>query len=112
MLGYKALRRTDFVPALVVAGFLLLAIPSHWPYVFYVLLRLTVCAIGLYLARTSFLAGRTVWVWIFGVVAVVFNPILSMRMHRSDWSTLDMIVAAIFILWVIASIMRDRKGLG
>jgi len=112
LFDHKALRKTAFVPALVAAGFLLLAASSLWPYAFYVLLRVTVCAIGLYLARTSFLAGKTMWVWVFGAVAVVFNPILPMRMHRSDWSTLNVIAAGIFIVWVIASIVRDKKGLG
>lgn len=112
LFDYRTLKKGEFVPALVAAGFLLLAAASHWPYAFYILLRVTVCVIGLYLARNSFVAGRTLWVWVFGAVAVVFNPILPMRMHRSDWSILNMIAAALFILWVVASIVRGRKGVG
>lgn len=105
------LRKTDVAPALLAMAFLLFAIPFQWPYAFYVLLRVTVCAIGLYLARTSFLMGRTMWVLIFGAVAVVFNLILPMRLHRWDWSKLNMIAAGIFILWVITSIARDKRGI-
>jgi len=103
--------RPDFVVAAVAAGFRLLAVSSHWPYSFYVLMRITVCAIAIYLGYNSFVAGRTMWVWVLGSVAVLFNPVLPIRMHRSDLRTLDMIGASIFILWVIATLVRDRSGL-
>jgi hypothetical protein len=106
---YQTLKRTAFIPALVAAGFLLLAAFSHWPYAFYILLRVTVCAIGLYLAHNSFVAGRTLWVWIFGAVAVLFNPLVPMRMHRSDWSIVNIIAASIFIAWLAASVVRGRN---
>jgi hypothetical protein len=111
MKPYRTLNKTGFLPAAIAAGFLLLAVFSHWPYSFYVLMRLTVCGIAVYLAHESFVAGRTVWVWVLGAVAVLFNPILPVRMHRSDWSTLDIIASSIFVLWVIAFFLRDRKWL-
>jgi hypothetical protein len=111
LFDYRTLNKTGFIPAALAAGFLLLAVSSHWPYSFYVLMRLTVCAISIYLTHKSFGAGRTVWVWVLGAVAVLFNPVLPMRMHRSDWSTLDLIAASIFVLWVITSLLRDRNGL-
>jgi hypothetical protein len=110
LLSSQALKRNELVPALVAAVFLLLAAISRWPYVFYILLRLTVCAIGLYLARTAHTTKRMFWVWVFGAIAVTFNPILPLRMHRSDWSTLNVISATIFVAWVITSILQNRKG--
>jgi hypothetical protein len=106
----RTLSKTGVFPAALAAGFLLLAVSSHWRYSFYVLMRLTVCAIAIYLAHKSFVAGRTVWVLALGAVAVLFNPVRPIRMRRSDWSTLDVIAASVFILWVMASLQRDRKA--
>jgi hypothetical protein len=96
------------IPALVAAGFLLLAAFSHWPYFVYVLLRLTICAVALYLANIDLKAKRKIWVWSFGAIAVLFNPVIPMRMHRSDWGNLNMIAASVFALWIAASLMRSR----
>lgn len=110
LFDYRTHSKTGLFPAALAAGFLLLAVSSRWPYSFYVLMRLTVCAIAIYLAHSSFVAGRTVWVLALGAVAVLFNPVLPMRMHRSDWSTLDMIGASVFVLWAIVSLLQVRKG--
>ena len=110
LLNRRIYENGGFIAALVAAGFLLVAAFSHWPYFFYVLLRLTVCAIALYLAHHAFSAERKAWVWVFGAVAVLFNPLIPMRMHRSDWSNVNLIAAAIFVSWIAASLMRSRKG--
>jgi hypothetical protein len=109
LLSSQSLRRNEIVSALVAAAFLLLAALSRWPYVFYILLRIAVCAIGLYLAHTAYITKRMFWVWVFGAIAVTFNPILPLRMHRSDWSTLNVISATIFGAWVITSVLQSRK---
>jgi hypothetical protein len=107
--SYRTLRDASVLPAALAAGFLSLAVSSRWPYSFYVLMRLTVCAIGLYLAHKSFIDGRKAWAWILGCVAVLFNPLVPMRMHRSDWSTIDIIAASIFVLWALMSVLQHRK---
>ena len=108
MLTRRFLERDGFIAALVAAAFLLLAAFSHWPYFFYVLLRVTVCAIALYLAHNAFTVQRKAWMWVFGAVAVLFNPVFPMRMHRSDWSNINVIAAVIFVAWIAASLMRSR----
>ena len=67
----RILNKTGLLPAALAAGFLLLAVSSHWPYSFYVLMRLTVCAIAIHLAHKSFVAGTTMRGWIIGAVAVL-----------------------------------------
>jgi len=109
LLNRRVIESNGLIPAIVAGGFLLLALPSHWPYFFYVLMRLTVCAIALYLAHNAFTGSRKMWVWLFGAIAVLFNPLIPIRMHRSDWSALDMIAASIFALWLMVSLFRDRK---
>jgi hypothetical protein len=110
LLNRRFVERDGFIAAFGAAGILLLAVFSHWPYFFYVLLRLTVCAVALYLAHNAFTAERKVWVGVFGCVAVLFNPIIPMRMHRSDWSNINVIAATIFLCWIAASLVRRGGG--
>jgi hypothetical protein len=110
MQNRRLFERDGLMAAFVAAGVLLLAAFSHWPYLFYVLLRLTICAIALYLAHSAFTDARKVRVWAFGALAVLFNPIIPMRMHRSDWSIVNLIAAAVFVFWIAASLMRGRKA--
>lgn len=105
--SFLARTRGD-LPSALAAGFLLIAVSSHWPYFFYVLMRFTVCGSAVYLAHRSLAETRPPWPWILGAVAVLFNPILPVRMHRSDWSSIDVITAFIFLLWLVLSILRNR----
>lgn len=102
--------RDGFIAALGAIAFLFVAAFSHWPYSFYVLLRVTICAIGLYLAHCSFVAERKLWVWVFGAVALLFNPIIPMRMHRSDWSNINLIAALVFVSWIVVSLLQKNEG--
>ena len=45
--------------------------------------------------------GSVGWPWILGGMAVLFNPIVPIRMHRSDWQIVDF-VAAITLLAFVA----------
>jgi hypothetical protein len=108
--NYRSINKSGFLPATIAATFLILAVSSHWPYFFYVLMRLTVCAIAAYLAHSYFVAARKLWLWVFGAVAILFNPVVPMRMHRSDWSVLDMISASVFVVWMVASLIGGRKA--
>ncbi len=110
MFDFGTIKKGELIPALAAASFLLFASQSHWPYAFYVLLRVAVCTIGIYLALTAFVAGRVLWVWLIGAVAVVFNPIVPVRMHRSDWGVLNDIAAFLFIFWAVASLVRGMRG--
>jgi hypothetical protein len=101
--------KASYLPAVFAATFLVLAVSSHWPYFFYILMRLTICGASIYLSRNSFLLGSKLWPWVFGGMAVLFNPILPMRMHRSDWSMIDLLAAVAFLLWPISELIRNFR---
>jgi hypothetical protein len=65
------LRRYASVSGAIV-GLLLAAFPS-WSYVFYVLLRLGVCAVSIYWAVEMLKQKQTMWAWALGANAVLFN---------------------------------------
>lgn len=107
----KSLRTGEGWLLTACALILTLAAFSHWPYFCYVLLRLIVCASAAFAAARRHSEKRLFWVWVFGAVAVLFNPILPVRMARSDWRAINIAVAVFFICWALF-IAIQRKGDG
>ena len=88
----------------IIAILFLLGALGDWEYGYYQFLRWTVFAIGAYSAYLVVSKGRKeVWVWIFGAIAVLFNPILPIYLSKSTWQILDVIVAGIFLISLIAT---------
>lgn len=84
---------TSKLPAIIPAALLLGAVFGHWPYGFYTLMRFVVCGCAIYLAVNANRGGSGAWPWIMGGIAVLFNPIVPVRMHRSDWQIVDLVAA-------------------
>jgi hypothetical protein len=91
-----------FVPA----GMLVAAI-GRWPYGYYMLLRVVVFAAGLLIAGFIYQRTKsfTMWLGLFILVAVVFNPILPLHLTRGVWSILNVMTAIIFC----GHFFMDRK---
>lgn len=101
--------RAKAFPFAQVIGMALLAwalVPSN-PYDYYTLLRIVVCAICLYLAVDAYLKQRIGWVWMLGVAAVVYNPIIRVYLTRPIWSALN--VATIVLLGATIWTLRQPK---
>jgi hypothetical protein len=86
------------VPAIGSIILLLLAVFGRWPYGFYTVLRLAVCLSALYLATYAFRFGKALWAWVLVGTAILFNPLVPVRLGRSEWQPLDLIGAAIFVV--------------
>ncbi len=78
------------------------------PYIYYVFLRFVVCGVCGYTAYRYAQGGsRVSWVWLFGALAVLYNPILPLYLTREIWTPVDLATAAL-LLW---SLFRGRmKG--
>ena len=83
---------------LVAAAFLIGALGS-WPYAYYQLLRWIVCGVGAYSAYVAYKKSRTGWAAIFGIVAILFNPIAPFYMQRETWQVLDIVAAVPFLVF-------------
>ena len=90
-------RRPHFIPA-IVAALMLLAALGHWPYGYYVLLRWIVCGAAVFVAINAFGFQQSWATWIFGIVAVLFNPLVPVHLSRQAWAPIDLITASLFIL--------------
>jgi hypothetical protein len=69
-----------YIAWLVVAGLLVFAAVERHPYSYYTLLRWICCPVFAYSAFAAYEKNRVLWVWVFGVLAALYNPIF--RVHR------------------------------
>jgi len=97
------------MPVVISIIMLLLALPSGWPYGYYQILRFVVCGTSAYMAYQCYTDKNQKWTWLLGVIAVLFNPILPIHMDKESWAVIDVIVAAIFTIFLI-KFKKKRTG--
>lgn len=84
---------------LVATGFLFYALSDGLPIGYFTLLRFVVCAVSLYLAYKIYEENKeSLWIWAFGFVAVLFNPIIPIVLKRDVWESIDLATGIFFIL--------------
>ena len=79
----------------IVAGLLLFAV-LPLPYIYYQLLRIVITLIAAVNAYKFYEDKDMAWVLVFGVIALIWNPIFPIYMDKSVWIILDLIGAGIF----------------
>ena len=84
---------------LVAIVFLLVAIGSH-PYAYYQATKWVVAASAAYSAYLAFNLNRKFWVWIFAILAILFNPLAPFYLNKETWRLFDVIAGIIFIVSV------------
>jgi len=77
---------------------LLLAIPAIWPYGYYILLRWIVTASAIFLIWIAYDLKKTFWLFLMGIVAILFNPIIPVYLDKGTWVIIDFIVAILFLV--------------
>jgi hypothetical protein len=82
----------------VIASALLFWALSRHPYGYFTLLRWVVCGVAAYSAYLSTTEKRIPWAWIFGIVALIFNPLIPARIDRATWTYVDVAVGILFLL--------------
>ena len=80
-----------YIAWLIVAVILVFAAAEKQPDSFYTLLRWICCAVFAYSAVASFQMKCLLWLCIFGVLAVLFNPISPLGLDRNSWIVADFV---------------------
>lgn len=80
---------------------LLIAALGQWPYFMYVLLRVFICGSSAYIASRLFSQHRFPLTWVAGAFAVLYNPVLPVKMARSDWEVINCFTAVSFLAFSI-----------
>ena len=76
------------------------------PYGYYQILRWVIVGIAGYSAYIAYEHRKNIWAWIFGIIAVFYNPIAPIYLDREIWAVIDVIVAAI----ILTSIFKLKIG--
>ncbi len=88
---------TRFVVAALIAAAMLLLGLADWPYGYYQLLRVVVCAVAVWGAVLAHRVEKPGWTWVMGILAVIFNPVLPVHLEREMWAFIDVAVAVVFV---------------
>lgn len=81
---------------LICSGLLLIAL-ANLPIGFYTFLRISVTISAVLALIDEYNNGINVWVIIFGIIAVIFNPLLPIYLSdKESWIPIDIITAIIF----------------
>jgi hypothetical protein len=92
-------KENQIVPSwvlLMAAVFAFIAI-ADLPYGYYRFLRWAVCAVAVVSAFQMHRMKRQGWVWILGVVAILFNPFISVHFEKATWRVLDAATGVVFL---------------
>ena len=89
--------RPHLIPSIVAAAFLLGAL-GRWPYDYYVVLRVVTCASAAFVAFNAHKWQRMRWLWLFGGIAILFNPLVPVHLSRVTWQPIDVLTAVAFLV--------------
>jgi hypothetical protein len=98
-----------YVAWFVAAGLLVFAAVQRHPYSFYMLLRWICCPVFAYSAFAAHEKNRLLWIWIFGMLGLLYNPIFRVHLDRSTWTGVNWFtVGAIIVAATVFS--KDKKS--
>jgi hypothetical protein len=101
--------RPHLIPS-IFAAICLLAALLDWPYGYYVFLRIVVCVAALFVIAVAYENRQTWAMCLWGIISVLFNPIIKIPLSREVWQPIDFVCA---ILFVIASVaVKPTKSSG
>jgi hypothetical protein len=92
------LNKKKNIALFIAATFLLVAPFYGWPYGFFTLLRFVLFVSSAYVAWIAYQVQKEKWIWIFGFLAVLFNPFIIIHLDRETWNIIDLIVGSFMII--------------
>jgi len=99
------------IALLIATAFLFLALIDGWPYGFFTLLRFVVFVSTAYIAWMAYETQKEKWVWIFGFLAVLFNPFIVIHLNRGIWSFIDLVIGIFMIVSVFVLKLERKQSL-
>ena len=100
-----------WIPQVIASIMLLWALNPDNPYGYYILLRWVCCGIFAFLAvRTYENEEKQGWVWILGITAVVYNPIIRIHLTREIWSIINVITIGVAVASIFGIKVKDGKN--
>ncbi len=91
-------KRNKIIASILPSIFLLSAILDGLPYSFFTLLKLIVFFTNIYLVWLALVSKKHLWVWVYGLIVIVFNPIIPLYFERDIWIIIDVLTAFLLII--------------
>lgn len=79
------------------------------PYGFYTFVRIVVCGCAGVMCYQLWNTGyRGSWLWVWGMVAILFNPVADIHMTKEIWMVMDFMAGGLFgyAAWINFSSQR------
>ena len=104
----KMLGDIPAVIPLIIASLLLGALPKM-PGGYYDLLRIVVSVFAGFISYRGFsnqdIGLKSLWPWFFAFIAILFNPIIHVKLGKELWSIID-VSFSLFFLWIAYMIYK------
>lgn len=84
-------------PVIYVAAAMLFLGAAPLPYGYYMLLRLVACGVFAFAAFIAYDRKRQILPWVYGFMALVFNPIIKIHFPKEMWAAVD-VAAGVLLL--------------
>lgn len=78
--------------------FLCIALADGLTYGFFTFLRWVVFLSSVYVVYLSVKTKQEVWIFVFGLLAILFNPIAIIHLSRNTWQVLDVLTGLFFLV--------------
>lgn len=94
--------------AILSGVFLLLGVPTGWPYGYYILLRWFITFTSVFIAWRFYKSQLKGWTLVFASIAFIFNPIFPIYLNKSAWVLIDFVSACLFFISAY-SVKKNKK---
>lgn len=78
------------------------------PYGYYTLLRIVATVVFVWAGYTAYQRHKNTLPWIFGITAILFNPILKIYLPKEIWAAID--IAAGLLLLATKSSIQEKSS--
>ncbi len=69
----------------------------HNPYDYYIILRWITFGVSLYCIYIAYGAEKKEWLFLFGMLSFIFNPIIPLHLSKDIWRFID-VISGIFLI--------------
>lgn len=101
-------RRPAIIPLLILIPMFLIA-ASRMPYGYYILLRIVTCASFAILFTLCLDSGRKFNLWACGIFAIIYNPLIPLRLDKDTWQVVNVITVILVIILIFTIKFPDKE---
>jgi len=82
------------------------------PYGYFTLMRLVVCATAIFVIVIAARSSQTWGIWLFGIIAALFNPLIPVHLTKGLWRPIDFLTAVALVVAGFTIKRREARAGG